>query len=187
VRGLHLRGIAGVECPSGGGGDERGSGRVALQFSGNDRRAYGLAAIDGAGRLSRAPAVSAMRMQRWSGLPCPGWSLRRLSRAGQGLWKSSGPLCFRKCSGYRRKSRMRAGAATGQDRSSLIYRTNPPQAASPLPSGRGLCLKRRGTAALLPSHRSVAQLVERRSPKPEVVGSSPTTPASKIKDLAGID
>jgi hypothetical protein len=34
--------------------------------------------------------------------------------------------------------------------------------------------------------RSVAQLVEHRSPKPGVAGSSPATPANKIKGLGRI-
>ena len=55
--------------------------------------------------------------------------------------------------------------------------------ASPLQSGRRLCLKRREPAATLVPCRSVAQLVEHRSPKPGVAGSSPATPASKIKYL----
>ena len=33
---------------------------------------------------------------------------------------------------------------------------------------------------LINNFRSVAQLVERRSPKPEVVGSSPSAPAKKV-------
>ncbi len=49
----------------------------------------------------------------------------------------------------------------------------------PCNPGRRLCLKRRGTAATQVSHRSVAQLVEHRSPKPGVAGSSPATPASR--------
>ena len=55
-----------------------------------------------------------------------------------------------------------------------------PSAASPLQSGRPLCLKapliRSGDARV---RRSVAQLVEHRSPKPGVAGSSPATPASE--------
>ena len=50
--------------------------------------------------------------------------------------------------------------------------------ASPLQSGHGLCLKRRGSAVTSGPYRSVAQLVEHRSPKPGVAGSSPATPAS---------
>src|SRR5262249_19727783 len=50
--------------------------------------------------------------------------------------------------------------------------------ASPLQIDHALCLKRRGPKRLHRSPRSVAQLVEHRSPKPGVVGSSPTTPAS---------
>src|SRR6185312_3862151 len=45
--------------------------------------------------------------------------------------------------------------------------------ASRLQSGRCLCLKRLRSAATLGSHRGVAQLVEYRSPKPVVAGSSP--------------
>ena len=52
--------------------------------------------------------------------------------------------------------------------------------ASPLQSGQSLCLKRRGSAATPGPHRSVAQLVEHRSPKPGVAGSSPATPASRV-------
>ena len=55
--------------------------------------------------------------------------------------------------------------------------------ASPLPLAGCLCLKRRGSAATQWSHRSVAQLVEHRSPKPGVGSSSLSTPASDIKDL----
>src|SRR6185312_11213407 len=58
-------------------------------------------------------------------------------------------------------------------------------AARLLQTPHGLCLKQRGRAALLRSHRSVAQLVEHRSPKPGVAGSSPATPASQ--DLASQD
>ena len=52
------------------------------------------------------------------------------------------------------------------------------QAASPLQSGYALCLKRREAAHAPVPCRSVAQLVEHRSPKPGVAGSSPATPAS---------
>jgi hypothetical protein len=55
--------------------------------------------------------------------------------------------------------------------------------ASPLQSGLGLCLKRR-IGGTLGSDRGVAQLVEYRSPKPVVAGSSPAAPASLCKYLA---
>ena len=58
-----------------------------------------------------------------------------------------------------------------------------PVTASPLQSGRGLCLKRREPAATRVPCRSVAQLVEHRSPKPGVAGSSPATPANISTDL----
>ena len=56
-------------------------------------------------------------------------------------------------------------------------RLNRALTASPLQSGLGLCLKRRisGDAWF---RRGVAQLVEYRSPKPVVAGSSPAAPAS---------
>src|SRR5665213_1819054 len=50
--------------------------------------------------------------------------------------------------------------------------------ASPLQTGRCLCLKRREPAATRVPCRGVAQLVEYRSPKPVVAGSSPAAPAS---------
>src|ERR1700690_3650260 len=52
--------------------------------------------------------------------------------------------------------------------------------ASPLQFGLGLCLKRPRSAATLGPHRGVAQLVEYRSPKPVVAGSSPAAPASSL-------
>src|SRR5579872_183038 len=81
-----------------------------------------------------------------------------------------------------------AGASTGGGcqvwrRRRLLNRVS---AAPPLPSGHGLCLKRHGSAVTQGSHRSVAQLVEHRSPKPGVAGSSPATPASNIKYLARV-
>src|SRR6202012_1254434 len=50
--------------------------------------------------------------------------------------------------------------------------------ASPLQSRRSLCLKRHGSAATQVPCRGVAQLVEYRSPKPVVAGSSPAAPAN---------
>lgn len=56
-------------------------------------------------------------------------------------------------------------------------------AASPLQTGRCLCLKRQKPAKTQVRCRGVAQLVEYRSPKPVVAGSSPAAPANSFNDL----
>ena len=58
--------------------------------------------------------------------------------------------------------------------------------ASPLQTAIRLCFNRRGSPVTLRRRRlprSVAQLVEHRSPKPGVAGSSPATPASERTEL----
>ncbi len=71
---------------------------------------------------------------------------------------------------------IRADALRRPDRGVLM--------ASPLQTGRCLCLKRREPAATQVHCRGVAQLVEYRSPKPVVVGSSPTAPAKYRIDFS---
>ena len=88
-------------------------------------------------------------------------------------------------------ARWRHGAIGCQRQSLVIHRRSgwiagPRRSvtASPLQTGYGLCLKRREPVALLRFPcRGVAQLVEYRSPKPVVAGSSPAAPASKINNL----
>ena len=76
------------------------------------------------------------------------------------------------------------GQALGDGCCARPARVCPGRAVPPLPSGRRLCLKRRGSAATPVPCRSVAQLVEHRSPKPGVAGSSPATPASPGPEIA---
>jgi hypothetical protein len=58
--------------------------------------------------------------------------------------------------------------------------------ASPLQTGRCLCLKRQEPPRRKVRCRGVAQLVEYRSPKPVVAGSSPAAPANSFNDLGDV-
>jgi hypothetical protein len=71
-------------------------------------------------------------------------------------------------------------ACAGSNRGGLAARVSDGRRGLALASTKGHEKFSRGAAA---APRSVAQWLEHRSPKPGVGGSSPSTPASKIKDL----